>query len=196
MQVNNYSHNQNPVSFGSKRIFPVIIRDMNNKPVKAWFTRLNPSDSVDKEAIKRIDRHWGIYAGYLYSDFINYKRPAYAIEKDSSEDLYNRFLCLATLKFQKKKNEVELLALQSAPISSSKSYTRQYKGAGTALMYGIVRTIEKLKAQSFTLDSAADGFYEKLGMVKREGCMTFIPDEMHNFIKRQKAEWKVLSIKN
>jgi hypothetical protein len=211
MQINNYNYNKNQVSFGSKRIFPVVVRDMNDMPVKAWFSKLKLSDPVDMAALKRVDKEWQGQKGVLYADlsktFKVYEtcKPElslYAIELDSSGNLYDKLLCFANMG-KGYLNSLYLSVLQAAPNSSfTAGNNRKYKGAGTALMYGLVRTTKKNKAEMLTLcgDEAFD-FYDKLGMIKRTvdpenpKMFTFLPDEMRNFIKRQKAEFKALSQK-
>jgi len=192
MQVNSYNnYNKNQISFGSKRILPVIVKDMNNKPVKAWFSRLRLSDPMDVDKMKKA-QNWIDFN--IYCAFQDGK-PIYAIEKDSpSSNSPGKLMCIATTKSIE--NSFYFDFIQSAPNCSSRSEEkRQFKGVGTALMYGLVRFAEKSKAKWFSLTSVAEAnsFYQKMDMQKINGMWQFDEAGMHNFIKKQRGkEFKVI----
>ena len=197
MQVNAYRPNQNQVSFSSTKISRTVVRDMNDMPVKAWFSRLNFSDPVDKEAMEKAKVQWKRqqewnYANDIYDEF-KIGQPVYAIELDSANgSLSDRLLCLASTHL--KNDTFKLYFLQASPNSSFKALKeeRKYKGAGTALMYGLVKIAELEKAKMFKLRSDTDDFYRILGMVERNLHMTFNQHEMNDFLKRQESEFDLL----
>ena len=70
MQLSGYKHTQNQVSFGSYRFFPIVVKDIKGRSVKAWFSQLNSSDPVDKEAMEKVKEKWtkqkeGNFANYI-----------------------------------------------------------------------------------------------------------------------------------
>ena len=197
MQLTGLKYTKNQVSFGSIKISPTVVRDMNDRPVKAWFSRLNFSDPVDKEAMEKVKVQWKSqqewnFANYIYKKFED-KKPIYAIELDSTNgSLSDKLLCLASS--HKEKDTFELKCLLSSPNSSFEAPydARKYKGAGTALIYGLVKIAKLEKATMFKLLSITDDFYKKLGMAERSVYMTFDRHEMKDFLKRQKAEFDLL----
>ena len=198
MQVNAYRPNQNQVSFSSIKISPTVVRDLKGLPVKAWFSKLSLSDPLDAKVMKRVNDFWkeekGIYfANDIYEKF-KAGQPVYALELDSPEgSLYDKLLGLASPHIQ---NDTFVLDfLQSSPNSSFEAAkkNRKFKGAGTALMYGLVKIAEQEKAKLFKLCSgAANAFYKTLGMKKENNLMTFNQSEMGDFLKRQKTEFDLL----
>lgn len=188
MRINNYNCNKNQASFGSKRIFPVVIRDMNNMPVKAWFSRLKLSDDADKIAMEKICEDWkgSPFLDNIYTSFKN-GFPIHAVETDSRQ-----IVSLANAEHTN--NSFKLCYILTSPDSRFGSSNRKFKGVGEALMFGIVKTAKKT-ATIFKLISttASRGFYEELKMVLRNGHKTFNSSEMSDFLKRQKTEWKALS---
>jgi hypothetical protein len=152
--------------------------------------------------MEKVNKEWnytknkGVYLGVsLYDEFKN-GNFIHAVELDSHKKLYDRLLCLSGSL--KNTDDFILEHIQAAPNSSFEAgFNRKYKGAGTALMYGLIKTAQKTKAKMFKLFSLQDNFYNKLGMILNKDLdMTFNPAEMGNFLKRQKAEWKALSQKS
>ena len=197
MQLTGLKYTKNQVSFGSIKISPTVVRDVNDMPVKAWFSRLNFSDPVDKEAMEKVKVQWKRqqewnYANDIYDEF-KIGQPVYAIELDSANGSFSdRLLCLASSHVGN--DTFRLYFLQASPNSSFKipKENRKYKGAGTALMYELVKIAELEKAKMFKLLSHTDDFYRKLGMVERNLHMTFDKSEMKDFLKRQKTEFDLL----
>ncbi len=165
MQVTRNKYNNNYSAFGSKKLMPVVVRDMNNRPLKAWFSQLQLSDPEDVEAMEILSQEWQGKPGIkfikdIYKKF-NKKNLVFAIEKDCPESLPDRILCLSTtkiyninikenpfkkllnlmpwVKVNKEKIALSLNLLQSSPDSCYHAEAnRIYKGAGEASMYGLV----------------------------------------------------------
>ena len=198
MQVNAYRSNQTRVSFSSERFFPVVVRDLKGLPVKAWFSKLIISDTFDTKGMKKVNDIWTKEKGVYYADDIYKKfeegKPVYAVELVSTEGtLYDRLLCIASIHKEKKTFKLDYIQSSTNSSFNSSNEKRQYKGAGTALMYGLVKIAEKGGSNLFKLFSAtADSFYEKLGMVENSAYMTFDRFEMIDFLKRQESEFKAL----
>ena len=199
MQLSGYKHTQSQISFSSDRFFPVVVRDMNNMPVKAWFSQLNLSDPVDVAAMKTVKNSWtekkgDAYTRNIYSQFEEGK-PVYAVELDSKKgSLYDKLLGLASYHIEGN-DTFKLDFLQASPNSSFKAPkgNREYRGAGTALMYGLVKIAEIVESKLFKLYSAtSDNFYDRLKMEKRGIYMTYDRPEMGDFLKRQESEFDLL----
>ena len=186
MQVNNYRNNN--VSFGSKRIFPAHAKEMYTKKVlPAWFSRLKLSDPVDVAAMREIRSDWDYTTGdkhaQIICDLFRLGMPVYALELESPKSLSRKILCLAAIK--RKESNLNLRYIQSSPESSyNTEYIRIYKGAGTAVMRGLVRIAKKAGVSLFKLSAtqSSKDFYKKLGMVERNRHMTFNPEEMKQFL--------------
>ena len=197
MQLTGYKHTKNQVYFSSTKISRTVVRDMNDMPVKAWFSRLNLSDLVDAAAMEKVKEKWTEqkevnFVNDIYKKFED-KKPIYAIELDSPEGtLYDKLLCLSSSYAER--DTFELDFIQASPNSSfsAPKGNREYKGAGTALMYELVKIAKIEGSKLFELFPLADDFYKKLGMVERNLHMTFDRHEMGDFLKRQKAEFDLL----
>ena len=189
MQITDNNYNKNRIFFGSKRILPVIVRDINDKPVKAWFSRLDFYNKADRAAMDQICKTWkgSPFLAELCIAFEN-RNLVYAIETDSK-----KILSLAEVAHLGCSRIFELYRILTSPDSRFRAINRKFKGAGEALMYGLVRFAEK-SATIFQVGAtpSAKDFYESLDMVERDEKMTFNPDEMRDFIKTQKAKWKAL----
>ncbi len=105
MEIIGNKYNYNNLSFGSRKIMPVFVRDMNNRPVKAWFSKLNFLNPEDIDAMGKIAKEWKGKPGIKYDDLKSYYidkihssfkegYPVYAIEKDDKGNLFDKILCL------------------------------------------------------------------------------------------------------
>ncbi len=191
MQLNNHTNNKNKISFGSKKILPVFVRNMHEMPVNAWFTRLRLSDPNDVATMEKIGREWkvGVHKGVFQGPYLNEKfktgKSIYAIELNSSTTLYNNLLCVSALDVKK---DIFMHDLQASPNSCYEAgNNRKYKGVGTALMFGIVRIALKTKEKTLQFLNANPDFYKSLKLSSYSE-----KPEMLNFIKRQQDEWKTL----
>ncbi|MEI8388938.1 MAG: hypothetical protein WCG23_03525 [bacterium] len=210
MQLTGYKHTKNQVSFGSYRFFPIVVKDMNNRHVKAWFSQLNFSDPVDAAAMKKVKELWVkhyinkneiSFINYPYYDLKEYiykefetRKSVFAIELDSDKNLFDKLLCLASA--HKEKDTFKLDYIMASPNSFfGTGEKKEYKGVGTALMCGLVKIAKLGGAKSFELYPVVDDFYTRLGMEKINDYMTFNRIEMIAFLERQKSKFNAFSKK-
>jgi len=192
MQVNSYKSNN--ISFGSKKVFPVWIRDKDDKPIQAWFTRFKQSDPNDRAALEKIVRKWdpnqGVYFALDILDEFNSGSKVYAIELNSKKKLPERVLCLGSGNYQNAREGLIVSRIQVSPKNLFISPKRDYKKVGTAFMYGVIKMAGKLTSPCLRISSSIDDFYEKLGMRQGGVYKVFNKSEMRKFLQNQKKVFK------
>lgn len=197
MQINSYSSNQNRPSFGRRPLFEAFVRGKDDLPVKVVATELEESDSA---VLETLERNWHGYVYRIHKDFIK-KEPVYAIELDRpNKSFSDNVLCLASAT--KKCDVFELNYLQTLPASCHGSDgIRDYKGAGAAMVYGLVKIAQEAQAKIFRVGSIASAvdFYEKHLKMVRNGTyndltyMIFTQQGMNDFVARQEAAFATLA---
>ncbi|MEI7475284.1 MAG: hypothetical protein WCK67_10965 [bacterium] len=199
--INNHNFNQSNITFKSQKLFPVAVKDMADGYVKGWITKLDPSDPEDSATMKKVGQEWriskypGVVQGKILNNEFNSGHDCFAVELDSfKKSLYDKLLCLSSTEI---KDELYLSCLQAAPNSTFEAGTnRKYKGAGTALMYGILNIALKTKDKICQFSNANKPFYKSLN-IPNTNTDKDIPDYtiydssgMEDFIQRKTEEWK------
>jgi hypothetical protein len=197
----NYVQQRNKPAFTSKPLFDVNIRKLDQSGEKAHLVPAQiveffREDKSDKIEIKRLLKDWNdtAYAKDIASDFLDkdYERQFLGVKTNDNKEIVSLaevFLC----PYRKFGN---IITIQAAPNAEHNRPSRQYKGAGEVITYGINKLAQNTGVKELSvISSSNDVYWQKIiGMSPLNdpwnGCVQNSKG-MREFMGRVKTKYKI-----
>lgn len=176
----------NNISFKSTPLHHVnVLNAKTGELIPAIFSKLNPKDNIDIDAITEIQRKWydklvkDIFCPSFIEDSRNmadeFPSSYFCIEKEGNLPLYERILGLAETKTANSKCYLRVMATKDD--LQVENGERQIKGVGKVLLGSIINQTKRARASLLDIISSNDLFYYKV-----------LQDEMKIKIEQKKQD--------
>lgn len=162
----------NNINFTSRPIHRVKLPKVDGSGfVDAVFSRLDPNDALDIQAVKQITYRWtdtSMLLDILCDDFHARSQPLqnvqyYALETLGETSLAERLVGISEIVLNKaKNNHFKLLYLVVKPEYIFRSSNKKIKNVGKVLLTSLINMAQRCNVKSFSFVSATNAFYDKV----------------------------------
>lgn len=208
-QQNNFINQKHKTSFGARLLYNVNLRKIMSSSsdifIPAKVSELSYFSKEDNDIISTIARHWNDsteYAECIVDSFKSRLREARFLivevlnDNLSFIDKLKSIIQLETDSSVSKKLYMQASFLQASPDIINR--VDSIKGSGEVAVYAGVKEALKNGYPYFFVESANDGFYQKIGFnqsvnASTDGIFALSQNKYKNFINRVEKKYNIVS---